>query len=631
MFLTDLLPALTTGWISPDSLTELAGFAARSTLLLGAGLLTSVILRLAGCSAAIRFRALWLCAAGVPLLLAGSLLGNFMESAAPLRLRFPEIPAWTGRAAGKSMAPAMEHAERENPSGDQAAVSASPENFRTPQLDWRTVPAGLWLAGMSLTLSGIAWRRCRIWCWTRRLAGTCPEQERIRDLLRETAAFAGLLHSPRLFFAEGWIMPGMGGSWRPWILLPEEAGSWDKGRLKHVLLHECGHIVRHDARADFRAALALAPLWFHPLAWLFRKRLSALRELACDDWVVTRSKAEPAAYAADLLALVKRQAAEAFIRHPRGSSLMLRGPLIGMAQPSSAGLRIRQLLRGDVRRNEPGRGLTAALAAGSAILTGFCLIIVSCETTGGNKPQPALIVSTPGETRQTVSRVPEKPRPGAATIQFALLEITSSPGQRNFLTSWLPPDGKGDPAAEPLAFPSLRALARQRGVDLLTVPETTEGQEIRWNCLRTLLYPVTFDAEGGPKEFAAGETGVRLKIRGEKTPDGSAVLADVEWSVKNLSGELIHTLPDGKTVRQPLFDFRGGSRKKLPVPNGGFTILLDDDAPLTKYDEALTQEQFTRLRETGKPQRRWLALGVTSAPLPPAAGGEEPVRPWKRP
>jgi beta-lactamase regulating signal transducer with metallopeptidase domain len=45
-------------------------------------------------------------------------------------------------------------------------------------------------------------------------------------------------------------------------------------------------------------------LWFHPLAWIARRLLNESREAACDDWVLTRGQAEPAAYSADLLTIV---------------------------------------------------------------------------------------------------------------------------------------------------------------------------------------------------------------------------------------------------------------------------------------------------------------------------------------
>lgn len=71
---------------------------------------------------------------------------------------------------------------------------------------------------------------------------------------------------------------------RPIIIFP--AGlieRLDPGELADVLLHELGHIKRHDILASWIIALILAAHWFNPFAWYAASRWRAEREFACDE------------------------------------------------------------------------------------------------------------------------------------------------------------------------------------------------------------------------------------------------------------------------------------------------------------------------------------------------------------
>lgn len=77
--------------------------------------------------------------------------------------------------------------------------------------------------------------------------------------------------------------PAVVGWRRPVIRLPRAlAAGWSEEQLRHVFLHECAHIVRHDVLRGLVVDLAAALLWFHPAARLARRRLADLRELATD-------------------------------------------------------------------------------------------------------------------------------------------------------------------------------------------------------------------------------------------------------------------------------------------------------------------------------------------------------------
>lgn len=97
-------------------------------------------------------------------------------------------------------------------------------------------------------------------------------------------------------------VPMVFGTRSPVVLLPEASRDWTCDRRLAVLLHELGHVRRRDCLVQDIATLAVAILWFHPLAWLARARLRMEREFACDDTVMLMGF-KPSDYAEHLLDL----------------------------------------------------------------------------------------------------------------------------------------------------------------------------------------------------------------------------------------------------------------------------------------------------------------------------------------
>lgn len=86
------------------------------------------------------------------------------------------------------------------------------------------------------------------------------------------------------------------------VVLPLEAARWDTTKLRLILLHELGHIARHDWRNLLVSKVVCWLFWFIPLVWLVARHLDAMAERACDDWVL-RCQGRPAQYAELLLEL----------------------------------------------------------------------------------------------------------------------------------------------------------------------------------------------------------------------------------------------------------------------------------------------------------------------------------------
>jgi beta-lactamase regulating signal transducer with metallopeptidase domain len=126
--------------------------------------------------------------------------------------------------------------------------------------------------------------------------------------LRRAAADLGLSRLP-LQLDGGRLGPLL---WRwsgqPVILVPTWAASGDPTRtlgmtgLQTVFRHELAHLKRADPWAGLLVELLIALLWWHPLAWMLRRRLLLAAEFACDDWTQFDSS-DAADYAEALLVL----------------------------------------------------------------------------------------------------------------------------------------------------------------------------------------------------------------------------------------------------------------------------------------------------------------------------------------
>jgi carboxyl-terminal processing protease len=167
----------------------------------------------------------------------------------------------------------------------------------------------LWAAGVALALAWLAAGFLSVWLLRRgsRLVSTGP----LVSLLRELAEELGIRRRVRLLLSERRAIPMTWGVLRPVVLLPAEAEDWPAERLRVVLLHELGHVLRWDCLTQLVAHLARALYWFHPLAWLAVARLRVEQEAACDD-VVLATGAGPADYAEHLLAVTAQLPADFF-------------------------------------------------------------------------------------------------------------------------------------------------------------------------------------------------------------------------------------------------------------------------------------------------------------------------------
>jgi len=142
----------------------------------------------------------------------------------------------------------------------------------------------------------------------------------------------------------------------PYIVIPSSLTSeLTAEELDQIILHEYGHIHRRDDWTRLLQLLLEAAMWIHPATFLIGRELSIEREVACDDWVITRTGA-PRKYAACLSRVVEWR----------------RGHGVGLLAPALYGGRKDVFRRVDrllnLRRNSSRRPSLVAAAAGMTIV-----------------------------------------------------------------------------------------------------------------------------------------------------------------------------------------------------------------------------------------------------------------------
>jgi beta-lactamase regulating signal transducer with metallopeptidase domain len=79
---------------------------------------------------------------------------------------------------------------------------------------------------------------------------------------------------------------------QPCIAFPSRLlGMVNAGELDQIVLHEYGHVQRWDDWTRLTQTLFEAAMWIHPAARWIASELNLEREVACDDWVISKTRA----------------------------------------------------------------------------------------------------------------------------------------------------------------------------------------------------------------------------------------------------------------------------------------------------------------------------------------------------
>ena len=157
----------------------------------------------------------------------------------------------------------------------------------------------IWFGGAVLSLAWLA----AGWLSLFRLSKSCRriEDGSLAQILAEVANKLSI-GRPVLLLSSRRAIPMTWGLLRPKVLLPDAALTWPESKVRMVLTHELGHILRRDGLVQMLGYLARGLYWFHPLAWLAIRKLHLEQEQACDDLVLASGACAPD-YAEHLLAV----------------------------------------------------------------------------------------------------------------------------------------------------------------------------------------------------------------------------------------------------------------------------------------------------------------------------------------
>jgi len=87
----------------------------------------------------------------------------------------------------------------------------------------------------------------------------------------------------RIRASDAVVLPLTAGYIHKTIYVPEAWHSWSDERKTYILKHEQAHILRKDGLLTLVQIVIQSVYFFHPLVWMLSRRVSAYREMACDD------------------------------------------------------------------------------------------------------------------------------------------------------------------------------------------------------------------------------------------------------------------------------------------------------------------------------------------------------------
>ncbi|MDP6722248.1 MAG: M56 family metallopeptidase, partial [Pirellulaceae bacterium] len=149
--------------------------------------------------------------------------------------------------------------------------------------------AAIWLT-VGLVLLGRLLHGWRVVSRLRRDARPLTDK-RVAAVLRSVLRNLGMNRAPVLACSAGAPGPITVGTVQPVVLLPDMlVDSASDCELRHLLLHECAHVMRCDCLTGLVQRFAQILYWPHPLLHAVNRQVATAREEVCDNYVLLSSE-----------------------------------------------------------------------------------------------------------------------------------------------------------------------------------------------------------------------------------------------------------------------------------------------------------------------------------------------------
>jgi TonB family protein len=357
----------------------LGDIALRSSIVVAAALAVTALVRHR--SAAVRH---WVLAAGI-----------FSATAVlPLSLT---LPAWALPVPASVASGAVES----RPANEVIVRAEAPRPRSWPVTAVQAL-AIVWSAGAALSLGAIAVGYARLRRMTSR--GALVTTGTWDGVSRELAVRFGLERQVALVAINGPAVLATWGLWKPKVLLPSQALTWNESRARIVLGHELAHIVRRDWAVQVAAELVRAVFWFNPLFWIACERLRHESDQACDDTVLETGVTADE-YAVHLVDIA---------RACRPSAAVI--PAMSIARPSTLERRITAMLNRRLDRKYLSRRSRIAALAALLMLVAVPAATFRLSAQGTPLPLSGTVYDTTGAVLPQVAVTIEDPQSGRRTV-----------------------------------------------------------------------------------------------------------------------------------------------------------------------------------------------------------------------
>lgn len=378
-------------------------------------------------------------------------------------------------------------------------------SWHFPQISAAQAGFGLWLIGAVLALG---WRMVGAWQVRQLRQQSARLEDRLVSALTiRIAAELGITRTIEVRESQHVPVPLTWGVFRPVVLLPHSAHSWDDAALQAALRHELGHILHQDAATRWCMTLVCAVLWPNPLVWLAARAWRTAQEQACDD-VVVRAGMAAQDYALQLI-----NAARAMKVSPWPPASVL-----AMAKPSTLETRLSAIMDPSKDRRPVNRNAWMVGSIATLTVFTFCTALqvrAQDKTPKAGKSNSAIEISS--------QLLEVQWKPGSPILD----KTAPAPGERVFMTT-------------EQAKNFVSNLMKQKGVSLVTPPVVTarSGQPASLKVVRDF----------GGKVDSLPKVGVFLDFLPHLAEKGEVTVA-----TRGLVREFNGFRNDGKNTRSPVW------------------------------------------------------------------------------